>query len=156
MSYLNMLKSTYKLVTKVKTYFLTQIYQFTISMISSLIMFTFTLNRVSTFSKLTFSNVNEKDGSNFSCMLCFGYFYYIIYININIIYWSFVSIIFLGILRDMSMPTTSPSFSTLSSSQNRAFQYICQIMSKMDSIPNDYVDQEIGDIEQYSVSQTIV
>ena len=56
----------------------------------------------------------------------------------------------------MSMPTTSLSFSTLSSSQNRAFQYICQIMSKMDSIPNDYVDQEIGDIEQYSVSQTIV
>ena len=55
----------------------------------------------------------------------------------------------------MSIPT-SPSFSTFSSSQNRAFQYIAQIMSTMEPNSNDYVDQEIGDNEQYSVSQTIV
>lgn len=55
----------------------------------------------------------------------------------------------------MSMPA-SPPCSALSSSQNRAFQYIRQIMPRIDPILNDHVEQEIGDNEQYSVCQTIL
>ena len=53
------------------------------------------------------------------------------------------------------MPLAPPS-STLSSSQNRAFQYICQIMSTIDPISSDYVEQGLSDNQQYSVGQTIV
>ena len=49
-----------------------------------------------------------------------------------------------------------PSTATLSSFQNRAYQYICQMMSVKDLISNDYLKQELGNNEQYSVSQIIV
>ena len=44
----------------------------------------------------------------------------------------------------MNMPTP-PSTATLLSSQNRVYQYICQIMSTMDPISNDYLGQELDD-----------
>ena len=49
-----------------------------------------------------------------------------------------------------------PSTATLSSSQNRVYQYICQIMSTKDLISNDYLKQQLDSNEQYSVSQIIV
>ena len=53
------------------------------------------------------------------------------------------------------MPAPSSGF-TLSSSQNRVFQYICNIVSTMVPISNDYVDQELDENEQYTVSETSV
>ena len=45
--------------------------------------------------------------------------------------------------------------STLSPSQNRVFQYIRNIMSRMEPISNDYVEQELDENEQYTVSETV-
>ena len=44
----------------------------------------------------------------------------------------------------MNIPAP-PSTATLSSSQNRVYQHICQVMSTMDPISNDYLEQELDD-----------
>ena len=62
--------------------------------------------------------------------------------------------IFVGVLRDMTVGATSLG-STLSPSQNRVFQYIRKIMSRMEPISNDYVEQELDENEQYTVSETV-
>ena len=79
MSYIEILKSTYNLVTKGKTFFDSNI----------LICYTdiffhypqpflhFTHSIFNIFETTKFSNVNKKDGSSFSLMLYFGYFYYL-------------------------------------------------------------------------------
>ena len=98
------------------------------------------------------------DAISFSfVMFLILYYLYLLYYQYYLLnsHVSFLLNIFIGALREMSMPLTSPSC-TLSSSQNRAFQYICQIMSTMEPIPTDYVEQELDDNEQCSVSQTIV
>ena len=53
------------------------------------------------------------------------------------------------------MPVTLPS-STLSASENRALQYVLQIISKTDAISSDYLEQELDNIEEYHVSRTTV
>ena len=55
----------------------------------------------------------------------------------------------------MTMPAPS-SVCMLSSSQNRVFQYISNIVSTMEPISNDYVDQELDETEQHTVSETSV
>ena len=68
---------------------------------------------------------------------------------------SFVLHIFVGVLRDMTMPDPS-SDCTLSLSQNKVFQYIRNIMSTMEHISNQYIEQELDEYEQYTVSETNV
>ena len=55
----------------------------------------------------------------------------------------------------MTMGATSLG-STLPASQNMAFQYIRNIMSTMEPISNDYIEQELDENEQYTVSETVV
>ena len=55
----------------------------------------------------------------------------------------------------MTMGATSLG-STLSASQNMVFQYIRNIMSTMEPISNDYIEQELDENEQYTVSETVV
>ena len=82
-----------------------------------------------------------------------------VYIIVNIIYWVFpfkyLLNIFVGVLRDTIVDATSLG-STLSASQNIVFQYIRNIMSTMEPISNDYIEQELDENEQYAVSETVV
>ena len=83
MSYMKMLKSTYNLVTKGKTFFLTWIHKL-IKSISSFIFLHSTYRIFNILGIITISNINKKNTNSFSFMLYLGYYYYI-----NIIYWFF-------------------------------------------------------------------
>ena len=81
MSYLDILKSTYSLITKDKTFFF---FDSNISIITSMFFFHqpqpflyFTYSIFNIFKTRTFSNINEKDGRSFSLTLYFEYFYYL-------------------------------------------------------------------------------
>ena len=104
--------------------------------------------------KIIFSNINKKDKNSFSFVL--SWILLLITFTLSLVLFiDFLLNIFVGVLRDMTMPAPS-SVCTLSSSQNRVFQYISNIVSTMEPISNDYVDQQLDETEQYTVSETSV
>ena len=52
---------------------------------------------------------------------------------------------------DTSMPM-APSANVLSASQNRPLQYVMDILSTMEPLCDEYLDEEQDDIEWYNVS----
>ena len=60
--------------------------------------------------------------------------------------------IFVGVLRDTSIPM-APIAYPLSASQNRLFQYIMDLLSTMEPVSDEYLEQEQDDIERSNVSK---
>ena len=149
-----MLKSMYNLVTKGKTFFLTRTYKLVIS-ICSFVLLHRTYSIFNAVGTITISNINKKDKNSFSFVLSWIFLLLTFAISLVLFIDSFLSDIFVGVLPDMTMPAPSSGF-TLSSSQNRVFQYICNILSTVEPISSDYVDQELDENEQYTVSETSV
>ena len=63
-------------------------------------------------------------------------------------------IYFLGVLRDTTVPLTPLSY-LLSSSQNRPFHYVTNILSNMEPVSAEYLDEEQDHYEQYYVNQFV-
>ena len=63
-------------------------------------------------------------------------------------------IYFLGVLRDTTVPLTPLSY-LLSSSQNIPFHYVTNILSNMEPVSTEYLDEEQDDYEQYYVNQFV-
>ena len=60
----------------------------------------------------------------------------------------------LGFLGDTTV-TLAPLPYVLSSSQSRPFHYVMSILSNMDSLSNEFLDEEQDDYEQYYVNQFV-
>ena len=60
--------------------------------------------------------------------------------------------IFVGVLRDTSMPM-APTAYVLSASQSRPFQYIMDALSAIEPVYDEYLEEKQGNIERYNVSK---
>ena len=65
--------------------------------------------------------------------------------------------IFVGVLRDSSIPMTPPAL-VLSPSQTRPFHYLMNILSTMEPLSDEYLDedQDVNDLYNVSSLQSLV
>ena len=63
-------------------------------------------------------------------------------------------IYFLGVLRDTTVPPTPLPY-VLSSSQRRPFHYVMNIISNMEPVLTEFLDEEQNDYEQYYVNKFV-
>ena len=66
---------------------------------------------------------------------------------------NFYCYIFTGVLRDINDETPLPGTFNLSASQYRAYHHVLQILSTMEPVPNDFLEEEVDDFEPNYVSQ---
>ena len=105
MSHMKMLKSTYNLVTKGKTFSLTPTYKLIIS-ISSFIFLHCTYSIFNILSTITFSNIKKKkkDKNSFSFVISGIFLLLTFTLSLILFIDSILLNIFVGVLRDMTMP----------------------------------------------------
>lgn len=67
---------------------------------------------------------------------------------------NFFCYIYIGVLRDTNDETLLPLTYNLSASQNAAYQHVCHLLSTMEPLSNEYMEEEQeNDFEHTIVSK---